>query len=107
MESSLVIKLEYFELVKKFNQANKLKNQETDVYFYIDSTNPDYLKLFATISDFQKILLCYKINRSKWVESQFSEFPNLEIFIAQLLRYKKSTTDLTKQIKSHIFKLAN
>ncbi len=107
MDASALIKHEYFELVIKLNQANKLKNQETDVYFYIDSTNPDHIRLFSAISNDQKILLCYKYKQSKWFESGYSPFQNLEIFIARLLRYKENMPDLTDFIKSHIFKLTN
>lgn len=107
MDSTTTIKHEYFELVKKLNQTNKLKNQDTDIRFYIDSVNPSHLKLFAAISDDQKILLCQKPKQSKWLASRYSQFPSLEIYIAQLLYYKEVQTDLTDYIKSHIFKLTN
>ena len=107
MNSSPIIKHEYFELVKKLNQSNKFKNQETEVYFYIDSINLDHLKLFAAISNDQKIELCHKIKNLKWLASQYSLFLNLEIFIAHLLHKKAEQTDLTNYIKSHIFKLTS
>ncbi|MEK6627677.1 MAG: hypothetical protein AABY53_03550 [Bdellovibrionota bacterium] len=105
MESSLIIKYEYFELVKKLNQSNKLKNQETDLYFYIDSADADHLKLFAAISASQKILLCHKNHGSNWTESGFSKYPNLESHIAELLRKSNAWEDLTNYIKSHVFEL--
>ena len=42
------------------------------------------------------------------MESQFSQLTNLEEFIAELLTLYdgKDSSDLTKYIKSHIFKLA-
>lgn len=107
MESSAIIKQEYFELVKKLNAPNMHANQVTNVYFYTDSSHPDHLKLFAAISLNQKILLCHKSKQSKWLPSQYSPFPSLEIFIAQLLRYKEVQPDLTNHIKSRIFKLTN
>ncbi|MEK6627675.1 MAG: hypothetical protein AABY53_03540 [Bdellovibrionota bacterium] len=107
MESSLIIKQKYFELVTKLNQSNKFKNQETDLYFFIDSTRPNYLKLYAAISDNQKIVLCYKYKQSQWLASQYSQFPSLEIFIARLLLFKEAQPDLTNHIKSHVFKLTN
>lgn len=105
MESSLIIKHEYFELIKKLNQSNKLKNQETDLYFYIDSGSPDHLKLFAAISESQKILLCEKVKPSVWESGGYSSYPNLEDYITQLLRINFFENDLTTLIVSHIFKL--
>lgn len=105
MESSPVIKHEYFGLVKKLNQTNRHKNQETEIYFYIDSTNSNHLKFFAAISATQKILLCQKNDWSNWSESGFSEYPNLERFINRLLRTSDNESNLTNYIKSHIFKL--
>lgn len=104
MQTSFVIKQEYFALIKKLNQSNKHKNQHL---FYIDSSHEDHLKLFAAIPGSQKILLCYKVKQSKWMESQFSQFSILEEFIAELLILYDGNkgVDLTKYIKSHIFKL--
>ena len=107
MISRSEIKQEYFELIKKLNQSNKHKNQVTNVYFYIVSTNTNHLKLFAAISDSQKIMLCHKIGKSKWRESQFSQYPNLEEFIAYLLPDCSDRDNLTKYLKSHIFKLTS
>lgn len=108
MESaSTIIKHEYFELVKKLNQSNTLKNQKTTLYFYVDSVDPNYLKLFAAISDTQKILLCHRSHDSSWIESGFSDYPNLENYIVNLLRKYAGQDDLTKCIKSHIFKFTS
>ncbi len=103
--NSTLIKQEYFKLIKKLNQCNKLKNQETEVYFYLDSTESESLKLFAAISDTQRILLCNKIGRESWDVAGFSGLVNLEDFIAHLLQTVSTQNDLTNQIKSHIFKL--
>lgn len=102
-----IIKHEYFELVKKLNHSNKYKNQETELYFFIDSSKVDHLKLFAAISKSQKILLCHKIKQSRWSESRYSQFQNLEEFIVELLHGRFDNGDLTKYIKSHIFKLTS
>ncbi|MEK6629061.1 MAG: hypothetical protein AABY53_10585 [Bdellovibrionota bacterium] len=107
MESSPFVKQEYFKLVKKLNHSNKLKNQKTDLFFYIDLTNPSHLKLYAAISDSQKILLCKKSDGTVWTETGFSEYPNLEDFIAQLLQIDDKHKNLTEYFKSHIFKLTN
>ena len=102
-----VVKSEYFELVKKLNQSNKQKNKETELYFYIDLSDPRYLKFFAAVSNFQKIQLCHKPHKIYWVNSGFSEFTELENYIAQLLRINDKAPDLTAYIKSHIFKLTS
>jgi len=102
-----LIKQEYFELIKKLNQGNKLKNQETEVYFYIDSTEAQHLKLFAAISDGQKILLCERLDRDSWVDSGYSGYENLEDCIIKLLQTDGVQNNLTDQIKSHIFKFTS
>lgn len=104
MNSSLVIKQEYFELLKKLNQSNKHKNQVTDVYFYIDSTNLIHLKLYAAISEYQKLLLCEKIKVLPWAQANITDFVELEQFLCNLLNTIKINCDLTGLIKSHIFK---
>lgn len=43
-----LIKREYFELANKLNQANKIKNQETVIYFYIDEADSESVKLCAS-----------------------------------------------------------
>lgn len=105
MDSATTIKQEYFELIKKLNQSNKLKNQATAPYFYIDSSNLIHLKLFAAISDFQKILLCEKINALPWAPTNNTEFADLEEFLSALLNTTTIKGDLTTFIKSHVFKL--
>lgn len=107
MNSSFIIKQEYFELVKKLNNSNKHKNQTTELYFFINSTNSNNLKLYAAISDTQKILLCEKLNSGHWLEAGFSEYPNLENYILHLLRTGDHHDNLTNYIKSHIFKLTS
>ena len=105
MNLSRTVKREYFELVKKLNQTNKLKNQETDIFFYIDSTEVDHLKLFAAISVSQKILLCERPYKLAWVEAGFSGYANLEAYLAQLIQIHDGKSNITNHIKSHIFKL--
>lgn len=107
MNSTVIIKQEYFELIKKLNQANKHENQVTEIYFYIDSSELNHLKLFAAISESQKILLCHKNYRSAWIEAGFSEYPYLENYIIQLLKTYDLQDNLTNHIKSHVFKLTS
>lgn len=105
MEISNLVKYEYFELVKKLNHTNKLKNQQTDIFFYIDSNNLNHLKLYVAISYSQRILICEKLQRSTWFGSGYSGFSNLEDFIAGLFEFYKPHENLTDYIKSHIFEL--
>ena len=99
-----IIKYEYFELIRKLNQTNKLKNQQTDICFYIDSANPDHLKLFAAVSENQKILLCEKIKLLPWTQASITELTELEEFLSYLLNTEIIENGLTFLIKSHIFK---
>lgn len=103
MELSNLVKHEYFDLVKKLNEANKLKNLQTDIFFYIDSSNLNHLKLYAAISYSQRILLCEKPRKSTWFGSGYSGFSNLENFIADLLEFFTPNENLTTYVKSHIF----
>ncbi|MEK6628901.1 MAG: hypothetical protein AABY53_09765 [Bdellovibrionota bacterium] len=101
-----LIKKEYFELINRLNQSNKLKNQTTEIYFYIDEGDLSGAKLYAAISNVQKILLCEKDSAQLWSAVYFSDFTNLEDFIAAILNeHKKYSGTLTDFIKLHIFKL--
>lgn len=57
------VKKEYFELVNKLNQSNKVKNQNTEVFFFIESDDSGIEKLFAAISEGQKILLLERLTK--------------------------------------------
>lgn len=104
MKTSLTIKQEYFKLVKKLNLTNINKNQVTNIYFYIDSVPGNHLKLFAAVSETQKILLNEKIGTKAWVQANTTSFIELEVFLSELLNKVKIENDLTSLIKSHIFK---
>lgn len=102
---NFLIKKEYFDLLNKLNQSNKHKNQNTNIYFYIDEADPNSMKLFAAISAAQKILLCEKVyDAGDWEPLYLSGFSNLEDFLVKILNKKKHETNLTEFIKSHIFK---
>lgn len=97
---------EYFELVKQLNSANKVKDQKTEVYFFVkmDEKIP---KLYAGISEAQKIYLCYKNEFSIWKQGKTSGYLALEKVLCKILFIENiSNTDLTKAIKSHLFKLS-
>lgn len=99
-----LIKKEYFDLLNKLNRSNKHKNQNTEIYFYIDEADLSTARLFAAISDTQKILLCERKFNDYWESAYLSGFFNLEDFLSVLLNEKKCATNLTDFIKSHIFK---
>lgn len=95
---------EYFELVKQLNSANKLKDQKTEVCFII-SADSDESKLYAAISESQKIYLCYKNKMDLWKPGNVSGYPMLERFLCKTLHMKNNQQiELTEFIKSHLFK---
>lgn len=99
------IKKEYFELLKKLNRTNKQKNLNTDIYFYIDDSDSNFLILFAAISKDQKIILADKMFKKNWIPKYLSGFSDFEEFIVEILNTEKLNDNLTDQLKSHIFKL--
>lgn len=98
------VKMEYFNLINKLNLSNKLKNQNTEIYFYVDETDFTVAKLFAAISKGQKILLIEKNSKGYWEPVYLSGFSNLEEFLVKLMNTQKQVGNLTDLIKSHIFK---
>lgn len=97
---------EYFELVKYLNSANKTKDQKTEVYFFIkmDGKIP---KLYAAISETQKIFLCYKNEMTLWVRGGASGYYALEQILCKILSMRDvQGLNLTETIKSHLFKLS-
>lgn len=97
---------EYFELIRQLNSANKLKDQKTDVYFFIKTEGIE-AKLCAAISESQKIYLCYRVKINVWFPGKISRYSNLEQFICTTLnREYEKDLDLTNFIKSHLFKLS-
>ena len=100
-----LIKKEFFDLINKLNQSNKLKNQNIELYFYIGKSGLGVEKLFAAITCDQKILLGEKSQYGTWKPAYLSGFSNLEDCIADVLNVKKHESKLTDLIRSHIFKL--
>lgn len=104
METDALIKQDYFKMLIKLNSANRKANEITEDYFFIESTDNGFLKLYSTIKgQDQKILLCIQPERSRWRAVNF-EYDNLSGFIAKLLLFESSHPDLTAFIKSQIFK---
>lgn len=56
-EININAKKEYRELVNLLNKGNKLQNEKTEAYFYIDRFNPKEPKLFAALDNGQKSFL--------------------------------------------------
>ena len=92
------IKKDYFELVKSLNMSNKLKDQKTQLYFFVSQDK----FLYAAVSDDQKVLLGIKILR--WRQSNLMRFPHLEKFVCDFLNQSSVTTDLTLKILTAMFK---
>lgn len=97
---------EYFELVRRLNSANKLKNQKTDIYFLIKTENHE-TRLYAALHESQKIYLCYRNKVSLWQSGEVSGFFELESFLSEILSsHEIQNVDLTSLIKSQLFKLS-
>ena len=101
---TISIKNEYLELVQRLNRSNKSRNQLTALYFHLDSTDPDHLKLFAAVSIHQKLLLCEKKEGGLWVPVETTSLFELVEFLTSLLNKVKDTSNITTLIKSNIFK---
>ena len=98
------IKLEYLELIKLLNKTNKLKNEMTQVTFFVDDTNKQHLKLYAALSADQKILLCERIGNRYWSACRLTQFSKLEDFLAEnVINY--SFENFTNLILARIFEL--
>ncbi len=95
------IKKDYFELAKSLNMSNKVKDQKTQLYFFVSQDK----FLYAAVSVDQKVLLGIKILR--WRQSNLMRFPHLEKFVCDFLNQSSVTTDLTLKILTAMFKLPN
>lgn len=102
-----LIKKEYFDLVIKLNSANKLKNENTEIYFYIEITDSGVEKLFATIANLQKILLLEKNIGGHWFPKYLSGVSNFEDFLCEIMNTFNGAEELTNYIKLHIFESEN
>ncbi len=96
-------KEEYFELLRLLNKSNKTKNEVTHLRFVTDNSDPNHLKLYASISNGQKILLCQKKKETNWWPSQFSGLNQLEKFICYQLN-AMTELDSADLILGNLFK---
>lgn len=97
------IKSEYLELLTLLNKSNKVKNETTQLIFFVDDTDKTHLKLFAAISNNQKILMCER-KQSGWMSSAFTQFTQLENYLAgAAVDYKLE--NFTQSILAGIFEL--
>lgn len=103
-KTDIIIKKEFRELVNHLNTGNKLRNEKTEVYFYIDRTSDKHWSFFATIGGKQKILLCYRSNR-KWLTFEYTAFPAFSEFCLKIIKQDEtlSEKDLTKKIMGLLF----
>ena len=105
MEYRQICQNEYQNLVVKLNSSNKTKNEKTKIYFFIKKENT-VKKLYAAVSETQKVYLCEE--RGEWQPGYYSEFTNLEEFIADIMPdWKKSNMDLTDYILLRLFQLGD
>ena len=100
------IKSEYFELLKLLNKSNKVKNEITKLSFYVDDSNSLHLKLYAALSEDQKILLCEKNKYDNWTPSNITQFSQLEEFMSENADDHK-LANFTELILARIFELSD
>ena len=103
---NILVKKEYIELLNRLNHANKQMNMNTDVFFYIDRSDPNILKLFAAISKDQKIILATKKLNKLWEAKYLIGLSSLEEYIVDILNLniQENSEEVTDLIKSQIFK---
>ena len=93
------IKQDYFKLLRDLNKSNKIKNENTELYFIIEDN-----KLFAALSKDQKLLLCNRKGK-EWWPSNHNLYADLEEHIADFLNKTSGITDLTSELKLSIFQI--
>lgn len=106
MDQNTLLKREYFELCRKLNKSNLIKNQKTDVLFFIEQEN-NKLILYSTTNQAYRIQLVSRNVKYKWEPSGFSGLFILEEHISSFANNnnleKTNRDELTKRIKSFIF----
>ncbi len=98
------IKSEYLSLLNLLNKTNKTKNEKTQLSFFVDDRNKQHLKLYATLSKDQKILMSEKKLTSGWLSSGITQFTLLESYIAKTANNYK-LENFTESILAGIFEL--
>lgn len=103
VETNIIIKKEYRELINLLNIGNKLRNEKTGVYFYIEKSDGKY-RLFAAINQKQKLQLCV-MGVNQWHPLKQLQFENLAMFISRLVgnRVDIDSDLLTELIRNAVF----
>ncbi len=96
---SEAIKQDYFKLLRDLNKSNKTKNETTELYFIIEEN-----KLFAALSEDQKLLLCTR-KGNRWWPSNHRLYPDLEEHLSNFLNKGLNITNLTTELKLSIFQM--
>ncbi len=93
------LKQNYFELVNRLNQSNRIKNQITEPQFFIIEN-----RLYLGLSLSQKLVICSCLNRC-WFASQITGLDLFEQEIARLMNNSgNDQNNLDIQIKKLLFK---
>lgn len=97
-------KKEYRELVNLLNKGNKLQNEKTEAYFYIDRFNAEEPKLFAALNNGQKWLLCVNIKKY-WRAAEPDFFPDFSRICIEILKSDDvlSSKEITMKIITTLF----
>ena len=110
MDQTAQLKIEFFKLIRLLNQSNQKANQKTEISFFIE-TNADRSILYATTNKACKIQLISKYGRYDWTPCGFSGLSAIEEEVSKLFRNfdmrNRSANEITKTIKSFIFKQFN
>ncbi len=96
-------KEEYFELLRQLNKSNNIKNEATQLDFVIE-TSEQQVKLYASISKHQKLLLCIQSDKILRAAG-FSGYDELEKFICKNI-VTINEQNVTKLILRNLFKLS-
>lgn len=107
MDQNTQIKIEFFELCRQLNRSNVHANQKTEISFFIEAVGNKSI-LYATTNKAYKIQIIFQKGNDPWRGCEFSGLINLESelcnFFSTFDAKKKNKSDLTKSIKSFIFK---
>ncbi len=107
MDQTAQLKIEFFELIRLLNQSNQTANQKTEISFFLESRKHKSI-LYATTNKIYKMQLIYKSKDVDWRPCGFCRLDLLEKelskLFSQLIREEQSPVEITKIIKSFVFK---
>ena len=105
-EHRLIYLKEYFTLVAELHSTNAVKNQTIETYFFLKDVD-DHEELFMAITEWQTRVLCQRVNKNQWLPLGFTPYDTLEKYFCEILYDWPRNMDLTKYIKSRLFKLGD